>query len=188
MTDKGMYIKAELYSRPNATNGKYRACQIGLDNLAAIKDSDIFLLESLQKKANLADKIIAESESQGKNTTDLTVLKQLGIEINTRYTPIHRGESVMTALFVSLRLILTYGVSIGIWGLVFKKSFLVFSLFGGIAGFMISFIFVAPVIAVQKSRERIRDMVTGVDVMFSSVATIIGIAGLVTWAIRSIFS
>ena len=52
--NKGKLIKAELYSRPNAK--KYRAAQLGLDDLSKVKDSDIFFLETLQMKANLADK------------------------------------------------------------------------------------------------------------------------------------
>lgn len=42
--NKGDQIKADLYSRPNALNGKYRAGQLGLDNLANIKSRDVFFL------------------------------------------------------------------------------------------------------------------------------------------------
>lgn len=137
--NKGEQIKFDLYSRPNATNGKYRAGKLGLgiDDLVKIKDDDIFFLETLRMKAIFADKMIAEAESQGKDTTDPNVMKELGEEINSKITPIHRSNSIMTAIFVSLQLMAYYGISIGIWGLVFKKSILKFGLYGVIVGFLI---------------------------------------------------
>jgi len=112
--NKGEFIKADLYSRPNAMNGKYRVGQLGLENLAAIKNSDIFFLETLQMKADLADKMIAEAELQGKDTADSNVMKELGEKINAVGTPVHRSESIMTAVFVSLQLMAYYGIAIGI--------------------------------------------------------------------------
>ncbi|MFA5157922.1 MAG: hypothetical protein WC451_01905 [Patescibacteria group bacterium] len=120
---KGELIKADLYSRPNAMNGKYRAGQIGLDDLSHIKDSDVFFLETLKVRADSADKIIAEAETQGKDTNDPNIMKKLGEKINALGKPLHRSESVMTAVFVSLQLMAYYGIAIGIWGLVFKKAF-----------------------------------------------------------------
>src|ERR1035437_6239154 len=160
--NKGMLIKAELSSRPNATNGKYRACQLDLlevENLVKIKDSDIFFLETLQMKADLADKMIADAEAQGKDTTESIVTKELGEKINAAGKPIHKSESLMTAVFVSLRLITYYTIAIGIWSLVFKKSILVFCLYGTIAGVLISLFFAAPVIVVKRTKERIRETV-----------------------------
>ncbi len=185
--NKGELIKADLYSRPNAINGKYRVGQLGLDNLESIKDSDIFFLETLRVRADSADKIIAEAESQGKDTTDLNVMKDLGEKINALGKPIHRSESIMTAIMVSLTIIVCYGIAIGIWGLVFSKNFISFGLYGVIAGSLISLLFVAPVIAVQRTKERIRDIIFGVDIMVTSIGIIIGILGLVVWVIRLIF-
>ncbi len=186
--NKGELILADLYSRPNYMNGKYRAGQLfGLDNLAEIKYRDIFFLETLKVRADSADKIIAEAETQGKDTTDPNVMKELGEEINALGKPIHRSESVMTAFFVSLRLIAYYGIAIGIWGLVFKKSFLGFGFYGVIAGLLISLLFVAPVIAFQRTKERIGDMVFGASTMWGNLGIIIGVAGLVAWIIRAIF-
>lgn len=182
----GRFIKADLYSRPNYR--KYRAGQLfGLDNLAEIKNSDIFFLETLKVRADSADKMIAEAESQGKDTTDLNVMKDLGEKINALGKPIHRSESIMTAIFVSLQLMAYYGIAIGIWGLVFKKSFLAFSLYGVIGGLLISLLSVAPVVAFQRTKERIRDIVYGVDLIWGTLGIIIGIVGLVAWAIRLIF-
>jgi uncharacterized membrane protein len=185
--NKGELIKVDLYSRPNATNGKYRIGQLGLDNLAGIKDSDIFFLETLKMKADLADKMIAEAESQGKDTTDRNVMKELGEKINTAGTPLHRSESVMTAVFVSLQLIAYYGIAIGIWGLVFKKSFLVFGLYGVITGLLISLLSAAPVVAFQRTKERIREMSFGVGAIWGNLGIIICILGIVSWVIRAIF-
>jgi len=54
--EKGKLIKADLCSRPNATNGNYKAAGIGLDNLSEIKNSDVFFLETLKMKADIAVK------------------------------------------------------------------------------------------------------------------------------------
>ena len=185
--NKGELIKADLYSRPNAMNGKYRAGQLELENLVEIKDSDIFFLETLKMKADLADKMIAEAESQGKDTTDLNVMKELGEKINAAGKPLHRSESIMTAVFVSLQLMAYYGIAVGIWGTVFKKSFLVFGLYGVIMGLLISLFSVAPVVAFQRTKERIRNIVDGVGIMWGNLGIIIGVVGLVAWVIRLIF-
>ena len=181
---KGELIKADLYSRANAINGKYSACQLGLDNLARIKDGDIFFLETLKMKADLADKMIAEAELQGKDTNDPNVMKELGEIINAAGTPIHRTESVMTAFFVSLRLMVYYGIAAGIWGFVFEKSFLVFGFFGLLVGLIICLVSIAPVIAFQRTKERIGDAVVGVGGTWGSLGIVIGILGLVALAIR----
>jgi hypothetical protein len=186
--NKGEQIKADLYSRPNYIMGRYQAGHIfGLDNLSEIKDNDIFFLETLKVRADSADKIIAEAETQGKDTTDPNVMKELGEEINALGKPIHRSESIMTAFFVSLQLMAYYGIAIGIWGLVFKKSFLVFGLYGVIAGLLISLLSAAPVVAFQRTKERIRDIAFGVGVIWGNLGIIIGVVGLVAWVIRLIF-
>src|SRR5437588_3712904 len=156
--NKGEQIKADLYSRPNAINGKYRASGLGLDDLSGVKDSDVFFLETLKMKADLADKMIAEAEFQGKDTGDSKVMKGLGEEINATGTPLHVSGAVMSAIFASLRLIACYGIAVGIWGLVFKKSFLIFGLYGAIAGLLISLLLVVPVVAFQRVKERVKDI------------------------------
>lgn len=185
--NKGDQIKADLYSRPNAMNGKYRVGQLGLDDLVKVKSSDTFFLETLKMKADLADKMIAEAESHGKNTSDPKVMKELGEEINAVGTPLHKSESIMTAIFASLHLIVYYGIAIGIWGLVFKKSFLVFGFWGAIAGLLISLLSVAPVIAFQRTKEKVRDMSFGAGALWGNLGIIIGVVGLIAWVIRLIF-
>lgn len=185
--NKGGLILADLYSRPNYMNRKYNTGQIlGLDNLAGVKDSDIFFLETLKARADSADRIIAEAESQGEDTIDPNVMKELGEEINALGRPIHRSESVMTAIMVSLTIIVCYGIAIGIWGLVFSNNFLSFGLYGTIAGSLISLLFVAPVIVVQRTKEQIKDIIFGVDMLVTSIGIIIGVVGLVAWVIRLI--
>jgi hypothetical protein len=184
---KGELIKADLYSRANAISGKYSTCRLGLDDLSRIKDDDIFFLETLKMKADLADKMIAEATFQGKDTSDPNVMKELGELINAAGTPIHRSQSVMTAFFVSARLMVYYGIAAGIWGFVFERSFLVFGFFGLLAGFIISLVCVAPVIAFQRTRERIRDVVFGVGATWGMLGIVIGILGLVALTIRLVF-
>ena len=185
---KGKLIKADLYSRPNAMNGKYRVGQLGLDDLAEIKSSDTFFLETLKMKADLADKMIAEAESQGKDTTNPNVMKELGKEINAAGKPLHRSESVMTAVFVSLQLMAYYGIAIGIWGLVFKKSFWAFGLYGVIAGLLISLLSAAPVVAHQRTKERVRDTAFGAGALWGNLGIVIGVVGLASLIVRLIFS
>src|SRR3989344_1300330 len=186
--NKGDQIKADLYSRPNAMNGKYRAAQIGLDDLAGIKSKDIFFLETLKMKADLADKMIAEAESQGKDTKDPEVIKELGEKINAAGTPLHKSESIMTAVFVSLQLMAYYGIAIGIWGLVFKKSFWAFGLYGVIAGLLISLLSAAPVVAHQRTKERVRDTAFGAGALWGNLGIVIGVVGLASLIVRLIFS
>jgi len=185
--NKGILIKAELYSRPNID--KYRAAQLGLgiSDISKIKNSNVFVLETLQMKANLADKIIAKAESEGKDTTDPNIMKELGERINAANTPINKSESVMTAFFVSLQMLIFYGVAIGIWGLVFKKSFLEFGFYGVIVGLLISLLFVSPVVAFQRTKERIQDVVFGVHITLGGLGFIIGLVGLIALVIRLIF-
>lgn len=186
--NKGELIKADLYSRPNAMNGKYRVGKIyGLDNLEDIKVSDTFFLDTLKVRADSADKMIAEAEKQGKDTSDPNIMKELGEEINALGKPIHRSESIMTAIMNTIQLMITYGITIGIWGLVLKKSFLTFGLYGAIAGLLISLLFAAPVVAFQRTKERIRDMSFGVGAIWGNLGIIIGVAGLVALVIRLIF-
>lgn len=184
--NKGKNIKVDLYSRPNAMLGKYRAAHLGLDDLSGIKNSDIFFLETLRMKADLADKMISEAEAEGKDTNDRNVILELGEEINALGKPIHRSESIMTAVFVSLQVMIYYGIAIGIWGLVFKKSFLMFGLFGLIIGLLISLLSVAPVIAFQRTKEQIKDMELGASMMWGNLGIIIGVVGLVALGIRFI--
>jgi len=186
---EGDLIKADLYSRPNCMNGNYRVGHLfGLDNFEEVKDSDVFFLETLKIRADSADKIIKEAETQGKDTSDPNVMRELGEKINALGKPIHRSEAIMTAVFVSLKLIAYCGIAIGIWGLVFKKSFLAFGLYGAIAGSLISLLSVAPAVAFQRTKERIRNTVFGVGVLLIPIIFIIGIVGLIVWAIRLLFS
>jgi hypothetical protein len=186
--NKGELILADLYSRPNCMNGKYKIGQIiGLDNLEKIKDNDIFFLETLKVRADSADRIIAEAKIQGRDINDSSIMKELGEKINALGEPIHRSESVMTAIFVSLQLIAYYGIAIGIWGLVFKKSFLGFGSYGVIVGLLISLLSVAPVIAFQRTKERIKDMVFGAGALWGNFGIIIGVVGLAALIVRLIF-
>lgn len=185
---KGEQILADLYSRSNYMTGRYRSGQIfGLSNLSEVKSNDVFFLETLKVRADSADKIIAEAKSQGKNIDDPMAMKELGEQINALGKPIHRSEAVMTAVWCVLQLIVIYAIVGGIWGLVFKKSFFVFSLFGGIAGFLISVLFVAPVVAFQRTKQRIQDIVFGASSLLFVPIIYIGVLGLVVWVIRLIF-
>ena len=186
--NKGELIKADLYSRPNAINGKYKYCQLGEEDLDKVKSKDIFYLETLRMKADLADKMIAEAESQGKNLKNTIVMKELGEKINAVGTPAHRNESVLTSLFVCIRLIAYYSIAIGIWGVVLRKSLITFSVFGAILGLLICLMFVGPVIALQRIREKVKDMVFAASMMWGSLAIIIGVLALVAWFVRLLFT
>ncbi|CAN5584863.1 hypothetical protein BH20VER3_BH20VER3_23100 [soil metagenome] len=171
-------IKADLYSRPNAMNGKYAAAGLELDKLPNTKDT--FFLETLKMKADLADRLITEADSQGTNTNDPAVMKKLGEKISAAGTPVHRSESIMAGVFVSLQLMVYYGTAAGIWGLVFKQSFLTFGLYGVIAGVVISLL-AGPVVAFQRTKERVREISFGVGTTVGNLGIIIGVFGIVAW-------
>lgn len=101
--------------------------------------------------------------------------------------PITKGQAKMNAFMATLHLIVYYGIALGIWGIALKKSFLWFGLFGVIAGLMISLMFVVPVIAVQGTEERTKDIMFGVGMMWGIIAIIIGALGIIVWIIRAIF-
>jgi hypothetical protein len=185
---KGDQILADLYSRPNYISGRYRAGQIfGLSNLSEVKSSDIFFLETLKVRADFADKIIAGAKSQDKDIDNPEVMKELGEEINALGKPIHKNEAIMTAVWCVLQLIISYAVVAGLWGLVFKKSFLVFGLFGGIAGLLVSLIFVAPVVVFQRTKKGIKDIIFGAGSLLFVPVIYIGILGLIAWIVRMLF-
>jgi len=181
--NKADAIMAEIYSRENYMKGRYKACHLELDELAGIKNSDIFFLETLKMKADLADKMIAKAESEGKDMADPNVMKELGEKINAMGIPIHKNERIMTAVFISFQLMTYYGIAIGIWGVVLKKSFLVFGFYGVITGLLIS-LFTAPVIVSRRTKEQIRDISFGVGSIWFNLVIIIGVVGLVALSIR----
>lgn len=183
----GELIMADLYSRPNAINGKYRVAKIGLNDLSVINKKDVFYLQTLKMKADLADIVIDEAESQGKNTNNPEIMKELGEEINSAGTPIYRSEAVMIAIFSSLQLIFYYGVAVSIWGLVFKGNLLSFGLWGIIFGVIISVLSVGPVIAFQRTREKVKDISFGAGVIWGNIAIIIGVLGIFVWIIGLVF-
>lgn len=185
--NKGRLIKADIYSRPNMINGRYESCHLGFDDLTKVKDSDTFFLEAVKMKADLADKMLAEAEAQGKDTSDSNVMIKLGEEINAAGKPFHRWESVMTAIFVSLQLMVCYGIVVGIWGLVFGQSFWIFGFYGVIGGFLISLLFAAPAVVSQRTRGSIRKMVDSIGMVCVNIPIIVGIMGLIAWAIRLMF-
>ena len=76
--------------------------QLDPENIIRIKNNDVFFLESLQVRANSADKIIFEAEEQGLNTNDPDVMKELGEKINALGELIHSSQAIMTAVFVSI--------------------------------------------------------------------------------------
>ncbi len=187
LKEKGALIKADIYSRDNAINGKYRAAKLGLENLTDIKDSNIFLLETLQMKANLADKMIADAESQGKNTNDPETIRELGERINAVGTSISRSQAVGTAIWDSFFYIILYALVVGIWASIFNASFLRSARWGALIGIAISLLSVGPVIAFQRTKEKVRDMSFGAGQLWGKLGIILGILGVITFVVKVIF-
>ncbi|MBK7381335.1 MAG: hypothetical protein IPJ03_20535 [Ignavibacteriales bacterium] len=189
--NKGKGIKADIISRQNVENGKYQACKLDHLNpeyILSIKSADTFFLETLQMKANLADKLIWEAETQGKDTTDPNIMRELGEKINAIGTPIHQTESIMTALLFSIKLIGFYAIVIGIWSLVLNKSFLIFCLYGAVTGVLISFLTVVPVIIVKRTKERVRDIIRGASSLLGGIGIIISTIGIIAWIVKLILA
>lgn len=183
---KGDLIRADICSRPNAMNGKYKLGKLGLE-LEDTRSKDTFFLETLKMKADLADKMIAEAEAQGQDMSNPDVMSELGKKINSVGKPLHRSNSIMTAVFVTLQLMLYYGMAMGIWGLAFKRSFLAFGFYGLIIGLLISLLFAGPVVAFQRTEEKIRDMSFGVGATWGNLGIIVGVVGLIVLVIRLLF-
>jgi len=99
---------------------------------------------------------------------------------------ITKGQSKMNDIMASLHLIFYYGIALAIWGLAFKK-FLLLGLIGIGLGFLISLVFVAPVIASQRSAGRTKDMMFAAGAIWGNIAIVIGILGLIAWGIRVLF-
>lgn len=180
----GDQIKVDIYSRPNSLNGKYKAAKLELDNLSNI--SDIFFLQTMRMRADLADKVIAEAESKGIDTANSEVMRDLGKEIIAKGKPIHRSESRMTAVIVSLQLITIFGLAGGFWGLVFTNSFSTYGLIGGVVGLIISFFLVVPVISAQRTKEQIKNVTLGVNIMWNTLGIILAGLGLISWIVKII--
>jgi len=178
-------IRADICSRPNAVNGKYKLCNIGLE-LEDTRTKDIFFLETLQMRADLADEMIAKAESQGKDLNDPKVAKELGEKIKSLGTPVHRNSPIVTFVFNSLELMIMYGIAFGIWGLIFSRSFFVFAIYGSILALIINILF-GPVVAFQRTREKVREMSFVFGYLWSNLAIYVGILGLIVLAIRLIF-
>jgi len=101
-------------------------------------------------------------------------------------TPISKKDATMTAIWNSLGLMLYYGISIGIWGLIFKKSFFISGFYGIIIGFLISLISFSK-IASKRTKESIRIESDVVGTMFGQTAIYIGITGLIILVIKLLF-
>jgi len=101
--------------------------------------------------------------------------------------PITRGQAKMNAIMAALHLVVYYGIALGIWGLALKKSFLWFGLSGVVVGLLISLVFVVPVIAMQRTEERTKDMMFAAGSIWGNIGILIGVLGIVAWIIRVIF-
>jgi len=101
--------------------------------------------------------------------------------------PLLKYEAFWTAVMAALQLILYYSAAIGIWGLALKKSIFWFILSGAVLGLIISLLFVSPVVASQKTKGRIQDIMFASSSMWGGLSIIIGILGITVWIIRVIF-
>ncbi len=78
--DELLKAQTNILARPNAMSGKYKSGNFGLE----FWDKD-YLPEQpdrMIKRADLADKLIAEAKSQGRDVEDDVVLQELGREVN----------------------------------------------------------------------------------------------------------
>jgi hypothetical protein len=174
--------KADVVSRENAR--RYEIGGFGLD----FWDDD-YVPESPQriiKRVNLADKFIVEAEAEGRNIDDPEVLKSLAEEVHAFMGQnIPQSEAVLTALFVAFKIVVMYFIASSIWGLVFGLWFW-FAVIGTVIGFLIS-LTAFGAISKQITRERVRDMVAGVGLLVGNLAILIGVIGLITLVIKTLY-
>ena len=180
----GRLIIADLYSRPNALNGKYKAARIGLDNLSYVNDKDLYLLQTLRMTADLADKLIAEAELQGRDPRDPKIIEELGAKINSLGAPLRRTQRLAVAALVCFQLVVVYAVAAGIWGAALKQGALIYGVCGMVLGAVVSLSSVAPVVAFQRTERRMRDIVLHVSMTWGVPALIVGAFGLIALVIR----
>jgi uncharacterized membrane protein len=183
--EQAMMIEADIFSRPMFMNGFYRNCRIGLDSadLSATR-KDLFHLESLRMRADLADKMIGEAITKGLDPNDKEAMKKLGSEICAIGHPIPKTQSRMTAFFVSIQIAFYFGVVIGIWGLVLNQSFWTFGLYGSVLFLLISLALISPVVSNQRTKEQIRKQVDGIGLLLGGLGTIIGVIGIIILIVK----
>ncbi|MCX6743818.1 MAG: hypothetical protein NT116_06340, partial [Candidatus Parcubacteria bacterium] len=102
-------------------------------------------------------------------------------------TPISRGQAKMNAIMATLHLIFYFGIALLIWGLALKKSIFWFGLAGVLVGLIISLLFVAPIMGMQKTKERTKELMFSIGSIWGGISIIIGILGILVWIIRAIF-
>ena len=93
----------------------------------------------------------------------------------------------MNSLIAALHLIVYYAIALSVWGFALKKSFVNFGFFGAILGALISLVFVVPVIALQRTEERTKDMMFATGATWGNIGIVIGMLGFAVWIIRVIF-
>lgn len=101
--------------------------------------------------------------------------------------PISRVKARTSAVMAALHLIVYYGAAVGLWGLALKMSLILFVLVGAIIGLLISLLFVSPVVAMQRTKEKARDMMFAASSIWGGISIIIGVLALVIWIIRVLF-
>lgn len=100
-------VRADVVSRPNALNGRYKAGKFGLEFWDA--DYDYEGPNIVRARADLADRLIAEAELSGKDVNNAEVLGVIAKEVSS----IIRKEILRNRLFALVIVtILTVLVSI----------------------------------------------------------------------------
>lgn len=177
-------IRADIYSRQNYLNGKYKLGKFGLE--FGDKDYNPESPERIKKKADLADDLIAKAEEAGKDTNNKDILLNLGSEAKSIMgTSISAKESKMTAVMNMFQLIMSYGIALGFWGLVFNKGFITYAIYGAIIGLILG-VFFYPIFSKQRSKEKIQEASFIIGGMWINLAIVIGILGLIIWIIKLI--
>jgi hypothetical protein len=177
-------VQADVVSRDNGIASRYKIGSFGLD----FWDND-YVPESPQRileRVNLADKLIAEAETEGANINDPEILRSLAEKIHLLMgQSIPRSQAVLTALFVSLKVVAIYFIASSIWGLVFGL-WLWFALIGSIIGILIS-LTAFGAISKQTTRERVKEMVVGVSLSVGNLAILIGAIGLIALLVKAVY-
>ena len=101
--------------------------------------------------------------------------------------PIKSRDARIQAFRSIVRFMVYFGIAVGIWGTAFGKSFIQFGVVGAVVGLLLSLIFVAQVIVIQKTVEGAEDIIFGSNSMLGFLSIIIGISGLIVWMVRVLF-
>ena len=102
-------------------------------------------------------------------------------------TPISRERARGAGIWAVLHMVAYYGAAGLVWGLALGQSLIWFGLSGALVGLSVGFLFGFLVVSGQSTEERVKETMFAVGALWGNLAILIGVAGLIVWAVRAVF-